>query len=89
MTLQVHLHEAESLKDKRRVIKSLIGRVRSRHNVAVAEVDHQNLIQRSEVAFLGVAARRDSLEHMFDQILSEAERVVPGDVVESGREFLG
>lgn len=89
MTLQVHLHEAESLKDKRRVIKSLMGRVRARHNVAVAEVDHQDLIQRSEIAFLGVAARRDSLENMFDQILAEAERVVPGDVVESGREFLG
>ena len=89
LTLQVHLHEAESLKDKRRVIRSLTGRVRSRHNVAVAEVDHQDLLQLSEIAFLGVAARREPLELMFDQILEEAERTVPGDVIESGREFLG
>ena len=89
LTLQVHLYAAESLKDKRRVIKSLTQRVRARHNVAVAEVDHQDLLQRSEIAFLGVAMRRDSIERMFDAILEEAERTVPGDVVESGREFLG
>lgn len=89
MTLQIHLHAAESLKDKRRVIKSLMGRARARHNVAVAEVAHQDLLQRSEIAFLGVASGRDPLERMFDQILEEAERTVPGDVIEAGREFLG
>ena len=89
LTLQVHLHDAESLKDKRRVIRSLMGRARSRHNVAVAEVNHQDLTQLSEIAFLGVAARREPLDLMFDQILEEAERSVPGDVIESGREFLG
>ena len=89
LTLQVHLHDAQSLKDKRRVIKSLTGRVRARHNVAVAEVDHQDLLQRSEIAFLGISARRDSIERMFDDILAEAERSVPGDVIEAGREFLG
>ena len=89
MTLQIHLQEAESLKDKRRVIKSLMGRARARHNIAVAEVDHHDLIQRAEIAFLSVASRRDALEKMFDQILVEAEQSVPGDVVETGREFLG
>ena len=69
LTLQVHLHDAESLKDKRRVIRSLTGRVRSRYNVAVAEVDHQDLTQLSEIAFLGVAAHREPLDRMFDQIL--------------------
>ena len=89
MTIQIHLHEAESLKDKRRVVKSVTGRARARHNVAVAEVDHHDLIQRSEIAFLSVASSRDALEKMFDQILTEAEQSVPGDVVETGREFLG
>lgn len=89
MTLQIHLHTAESLKDKRRVIKSLTGRVRARHNVAVAETDHHDLLQLAEIAFLGVAHRRESLDLMFDAILTEAERAVAGDVVESDREYLG
>ena len=65
------------------------GRVRSRYNVAVAETDHQDLLQLSEISFLGIAARREGIDKMFDQILEEAERSVPGDVIESGREFLG
>ena len=89
LTLQLHLHAAASLKDKRRVIKSLTGRARARHNVSVAEIDHHDLLQRSEIAFVAVAHRRDSLELMFDAILAEAERTVAGDVTESSREFLG
>ena len=89
LTLQLHLHAAESLKDKRRVVRSLIERARSRHNVAVAEADHQDLLQRAEIAFLGVASSRDAIDRMFDQIVGEAERSVPGDVMEIGREFLG
>lgn len=89
LTLQIHLHAASSLKDKRRTIKSLTGRVRARHNVSIAEIDHHDVTQRSELAFLGVAIRRDSLELMFDAILAEAERTVAGDVIELDREFLG
>ena len=89
LTLQIHLHAASCLKDKRRVVKSLLGRVRAKHNVAVAEIDHQDLIQRAEVAFVGVARRRESLELMFDSIVTEAESHTEGDVIELEREYLG
>ena len=46
------LREARSLKDKRRVIKSLKDRIRNRFNMSIAEVDRQNSIQR---ATLGLA----------------------------------
>lgn len=89
LTLGLHLHEGSSLKDKRRVIRSLMQRVRARHNVSVAETDHQDLLQRAELAFLAVGSSRDALSTLFDRITEEAERSVPGDVVEEGREFLG
>ena len=38
-TVTLQLHEAASLKDKRRVVKSVIDRLRPRFNVAIAEVD--------------------------------------------------
>ncbi len=53
MAIEVTLPGAESLKDKRAVIRALKDRLRSRFNVSVAEVDHQELWQR---ATLGVAA---------------------------------
>ena len=51
-TLDLHLHDAASLKDKRRVVKSVTARVRSRFNVAVAEVGNHDT---PATATLGVA----------------------------------
>ena len=50
--VELVLREARSLKDKRRVIKSLKDRIRNRFNMSIAEVDRQNSIQR---ATLGLA----------------------------------
>jgi len=47
LTLDVHIPEAHSLKDKRMVVRRLKDRLRSNFNVAVAEVEHQELWQRS------------------------------------------
>ena len=88
LTLQIHLHASASLKDKRRVIKSLTGRVRSRHNVAVAEIDHQDLWQRATLGIVGIAAARVPLEQTFSSIQSEVERKVPGEVLSCDLEFL-
>ena len=52
LTIELVVGGAYSLKDKRRVIKSLKDRIRNKFNVSVAEVDHQDSWQR---ASLGVA----------------------------------
>jgi len=49
--VSLRLPENESLKGKRRVLKSITTRVRSKFNVSVAEVDNQNLWQ---LATLGI-----------------------------------
>ncbi len=50
--LTLSIAEGYSLKDKRRVVKSLVERVHNRFNVAVAEVDHHEIWNS---AVLGVA----------------------------------
>lgn len=52
MELVLDVHEAFSLKDKRRIVKSLIERIRRRFNVSMAETDHLDVWNR---AGLGVA----------------------------------
>ncbi|HUG87550.1 MAG TPA: DUF503 domain-containing protein [Actinomycetota bacterium] len=47
---------ARSLKEKRRVVKSLTAGLRQRFNVAVAEVDHQDLWRRATLAVSAVGA---------------------------------
>jgi len=47
LTLEIQLPYAHSLKDKRSVVQSLRNRLRARFNVAVAELDHQDVWQRA------------------------------------------
>ena len=42
LTLDIHIPHAQSLKDKRMVVRSLKDRLRTKFNVSVSEVDHQN-----------------------------------------------
>ncbi len=89
LVLEVYLPGAVSLKDKRRVLRSIRDRVRHRFNVAVAETDHQDLLQRAELAFVSVADGEEPLRQLFDRIVEEAERIVPGGVAEVSRETIG
>ena len=66
--------EAYSLKDKRRVIKSLKDRVAGRMNVAVAEVGQQDMWNRAELAFVTVAAEKKVVEQRMSEIAGRLER---------------
>ena len=74
--IQIYLAESRSLKDKRQVVKSLKERIRGRFNVAVAEVEFQDLWQRST---LGLAAVSNEAEHA-GRILDEAIRFIEQDL---------
>jgi len=52
LTAQLHLQGVSSLKEKRGIVKSLIGSLKSRFNVSIAEVDHQD---NKASAVIGIA----------------------------------
>lgn len=60
------------LKGKRRVIKSLVDRLRHRFNVSVAEVGHQDAHQRAALAVACVSGDRT----VCGQVLEAVMRVV-------------
>ena len=57
-----------SLKQKRHVLKSLTGALRSTFNVSVAEVDHQDLWQRSTIAVAATGAQRFHVRKVMQQV---------------------
>jgi uncharacterized protein YlxP (DUF503 family) len=88
-SFEIHLHDSRSLKDKRKVLRRLKDRLRSRHNVAVAELDdHADLWQRAGVVVVSVATHRDVLARLFESVQREAEAQVPGQVIDTGTEFI-
>jgi len=44
--IRLMIHESSSLKSKRRVVKSILGKVRSKFDLSIAEVDDQDKWQR-------------------------------------------
>lgn len=63
--LTIHIPESHSLKEKRRVVRSIIQRARARFDVAIAEVDDQQLWQ---VATIGIVSVSNSGQHA-DEVL--------------------
>ena len=88
-TFEVHLPAARSLKDKRQVLRRLKDRLRAHHNIALAETgEHSELWQRAALTVVSVADRREPLERLFEAVHREAQKHVPGEVIETGVEYL-
>ena len=88
MTWELHLGGCQSLKDKRRILKSLKDRLHQRFNVSVAETAHHDRWQHAELACGVVATDRRQAE----SVLSAADRLVASDalirVIDSSTTFL-
>lgn len=74
-TLKLNIFESDSLKDKRHVIKSIIGKLQSRFNISIAEVD---LNDHWQSAVIGFACVTNDSQHA-NQIISNVIKFVDGD----------
>jgi uncharacterized protein len=87
LTLEIHISDARSLKDKRQVLRSLKDRLRAHFNVAVAELDHQDLWQRSRVGVVSISNEGKHLEESMSAIAAESERLLGRDLVSQEIEY--
>lgn len=76
LTLELHIPDARSLKDKRQVLRSLKDRLRGQFNVAVAELDHEDTWQRSVVGVVTLSNEDSHVEESLQHILAEADRLL-------------
>lgn len=72
---ELHLEGCTSLKQKRAILRSLKDRLRGRHNVSVAETDHQDTWQRAELCAAIVSSDRRQAE----KVLSRIDALVASD----------
>ncbi len=66
--VEIRLPESQSLKDKRRIIKSLIARLQNEYRISVAEVENHELWQ---LASIGIACVSNHSRHA-DEVLANA-----------------
>lgn len=80
LSVELHFPEAGSLKGKRKYVKSAKAQLQNRFGVAVAEVDHHELWQRSRLTLSCVTREYREAERLLD----EAERYLAGQDFELG-----
>jgi len=88
LTLELFIGEASSLKDKRRVLKSLLDRTRLRFNVAVAEVGKQDAWRHATVGVSCVTNNRAHAHRIMASVLKYIEADGTVEIMEIQTELL-
>lgn len=88
LTMEIHIEDAHSLKEKRHIVASLRERLRSRFNVSVAEIGYQDLWQRALVSAVTVSGEHTYAEGVLQAVEKEAESILGGMLVSTTVEWV-
>jgi uncharacterized protein YlxP (DUF503 family) len=70
MTVYLSLPGVTSLKGKRSIVKSVIGRLKSRFNISIAEVDHQDIRTNAVIGIAVICNESRFIDQQFDSIIN-------------------
>lgn len=87
-TVELHLPDVGSLKDKRHVLKGLKEKVKHRFDVAVAEVDHHDSWQRATLAVASISHDSRHANEVVSKAVAFIESLVDGHVIDLQIEIL-
>jgi uncharacterized protein YlxP (DUF503 family) len=91
LTLEIRIEGGQSLKDKRQVVRSVKDGLRTRFNVAVAEIDPSDAWQRATLGVVSISSSRDYLDGLMRNVERFAVRAANnsgGEVTDSFLDFL-
>ena len=74
LTLELRIEAAQSLKDKRQVVRSVKDKLRAHFNVAVAELDASNLWNQATIGVVSMSDSRDYLDGLMKNVERQATR---------------
>ena len=88
MTIELFIHDNQSLKGKRKIVKSMIGKVKSRFNVSIAEVGFNDKWQRIELGVSTVGNDRRFVDSSLANVLSFIESLYLAEIIDSKIEII-
>jgi len=88
LTLELYIPEANSLKSKRFIIKSLKDRIKNKYNVSIAEIDANDLWQRSILGAACVANERKIINQTLDGVRDIILKTPSVELINSTLEML-
>lgn len=88
LTIDILIPFSASLKEKRRVLKSLKDKLRNTFNISIAEIDYHDKWQRSRLAIANINQSKRKVESQLDIIINFIDRSGKVQLVDSQKELL-
>ena len=76
LTLEIRIEHAQSLKDRRQVVRSLKEKLSHGFNISIAELDEAVTWQSATLGIVAISASRDYLSGQMQQVETAANRIV-------------
>jgi uncharacterized protein len=84
----LRLHDCRSLKGKRKVVKSMIARLRNNFNASVAEIGANDFHQRAMIGFALVGNDKAVVNSRIDKFFNMADAMGLAEIVDSEMELI-
>ena len=75
LTLELRIENAQSLKDRRQVVRSLKDKLRVHYNISIAEMEQDGAWQRATIGAVAISSSRDYLDGLMRSIEREAQKI--------------
>ncbi len=86
--IELRVRDIRSLKEKRKVVKSIIADIGRAYPVAVAEVDHQDLWQRADLGVAVVSGSPGHVDRMLTAVEIDLDRRTEIEMLGTNRSYL-
>ena len=87
LRIEFFLHENQSLKGKRKIVKSMVDRVKNKFNVSIAEVGSNDLWQKIELGVSAVGNDRRHIDSSLGNVLEYLESLYLAEIVDTQTEI--
>lgn len=82
------IHDCRSLKGKRKIVKSIIARLRNQFNASVAEVDDNDVYHQAVIGISMVGNDRQVINSKLDKMFNMAEDLGLAEMIETDLEII-
>jgi len=86
--ISLYIKDNRSLKEKRKIVKSIIAKVHQRFNASIAEVDSNDKWQMVGLGISVVGNNRRFVNSALDNILTYLDSLYLGDIIDSDIEIV-
>ena len=87
MRVSFHLHDNHSLKGKRKIVRSMVDKVKNKLNVAIAEIGSNDKWQRIELGVSTVGNDRRHIDASLNNVLAFLDSLYLAEMVDSELEI--